>query len=276
MGLFARNKGVSPKLSPAIERGCIRSGVICEALLSLWLRPYLFDPGRLPAHIQTMAAKKTRKKDPKAAFLAAVLTHVPFDGWSGIALTKAARDLDLDKGEVTLLFPGGVNDVLAAYVTAADAAMLVTLDKVDMEGLRIRDRIKTAVKARIEAVADTREAERRALGYLALPFNAPQGLGFVARTVDLMWRAAGDTSTDFNFYTKRMLLGGVYSSTLMYWLNDTSDDYEATWAFLDRRIEDVMQIEKAKAKVKKATADMPSLTKGLARLRYPSNTRMKP
>ena len=223
-----------------------------------------------------MAARKTKKKDPHAAFLDAVLTHVPFDGWSAISITKAARDLNMDEGEATILFPGGVRDVLTAYANRADTAMLAALDKVDMEALRIRERIATAVKARIQAVDDTREAERRALGYAALPPNVPLGLACVARTVDLMWRAAGDTSTDFNFYTKRTLLGGVYSSTLLYWLNDNSDGYEASWAFLDRRIEDVMQIEKAKAQVIKATADMPSLTRALGRLRYPSNARMKP
>ena len=223
-----------------------------------------------------MATRKTKKKDPHAAFLDAVLVHVPFDGWSTIAMTKAARDLKMDEGESTILFPGGVRDVLTAYANRADQAMLAALDKVDMEALRIRERIATAVKARIEAVDDTREAERRALGYVALPFNGRQGLDSVLRTVDLMWRAAGDTSTDFNFYSKRLLLAGVYSSTVLYWLNDNSDGYEASWAFLDRRIDDVMQIEKAKAQVRKATADMPSLTKALARIRYPSSARMKP
>lgn len=225
-----------------------------------------------------MAPKKATPSadEQKAAFLDAALAHVPFDGWSAIAFDKAARDLDMEAGEAALLFPGGVRDVLHAYAAAADIAMLTALKDVDMEAMRIRDRIKTAVQARIEAVADTREAERRAVGYVALPFNAPLGLEFVARTVDLMWRAAGDTSTDFNFYTKRLLLSGVYTSTVLYWLNDQSDGHEATWAFLDRRIEDVMQIEKAKAQVKKATADMPSLTKVLARLRYPSQNRMKP
>ena len=223
-----------------------------------------------------MATRKTKKKDPQAAFLDAVLVHVPFDGWSTIAMTKAARDLKMDEGEATILFPGGVRDVLMAYANRADQAMLATLDKVDMEALRIRERIATAVKARIEAVDDTREAERRVLGYVALPFNGRQGLDSVLRTVDLMWRAVGDTSTDFNFYSKRLLLAGVYSSTVLYWLNDTSEGYEATWAFLDRRIEDVMQIEKAKAQMRKASADMPSLTKALARIRYPSSARMKP
>ena len=225
-----------------------------------------------------MAKKKTEldPNDQKRALLEAALSHVSFDGWSEISLNKAARDLGLDDGTVSLAFPGGVRDLLDTFITDADARMLATLDALDMDSLRIRERIKVAVKARIEAIAPHWEAERRALSYLALPFNAPIGLHQLSRTVDLMWRAAGDTSTDFNFYTKRLLLAGVYSSTLMFWISDHSDVYADTWAFLDRRIESVMQIEKAKAQMQKATENMPSLTRLLSRMRYPSETRMKP
>ena len=224
-------------------------------------------------------AKSEGTKDPgtqKAALLEAMLDHVPFDGWSPISFRKAAADLGLSEGEAMIVFPRGADDALDAFIDDADDKMVTVLAAMNMKEMRIRDRIRAAVRARIEAVADHREAERRAVGYLALPLNAPRALRHLARTVDLMWRAAGDTSTDFSFYTKRMLLSGVYSSTLMYWLNDSSDDHDATWAFLDRRIDDVMQIEKLKAKVKERTADMPSLTKALSRLRYPSDTRMKP
>src|SRR4029077_14179482 len=95
-----------------------------------------------------------------------------------------------------------------------------------------------------------REAARRALALLALPLNAGLGLKLLYRTVDAMWYAAGDTSADFNFYTKRAILAGVYSSTLLYWLNDRAEGSEATWSFLDRRIDDVMKFEKFKDRVR--------------------------
>jgi ubiquinone biosynthesis protein COQ9 len=115
--------------------------------------------------------------------------------------------------------------------------------------LKIRERIKVAVRARIEQTVGGRESVRRGLAMLALPPNGPLGLKLLYRTVDAIWYAAGDTSTDFNFYTKRAMLAGVYSSTLLYWLNDRSGDSEATWAFLDRRIDNVMRFEKLKADV---------------------------
>ena len=127
------------------------------------------------------------------------------------------------------------------------------MEKEGVAGLKIRDRIKGAVRIRLERHAGEREAVRRALAVLSLPFNAGLALKLLYKTVDAMWYAAGDTSTDFNFYTKRATLAGVYSSTLLYWLNDRSPGSEATWAFLDRRIDDVMKIEKLKAQVRSWT-----------------------
>jgi len=124
------------------------------------------------------------------------------------------------------------------------------MEKEGVAGLKMRERIKGAVRIRLERHAGQREAVRRALALLSLPFNAGLALKLLYKTVDAMWYAAGDTSTDFNFYTKRATLAGVYSSTLLYWLNDRSPGSEATWGFLDRRIDDVMKIEKLKARVK--------------------------
>ena len=127
------------------------------------------------------------------------------------------------------------------------------MEKDGVAGLKMRERIKGAVRIRLERHAGEREAVRRALALLSLPFNAGLALKLLYKTVDAMWYAAGDTSTDFNFYTKRATLAGVYSSTLLYWLNDRSPGSEATWGFLDRRIDDVMKIEKLKAQVRSWT-----------------------
>jgi ubiquinone biosynthesis protein COQ9 len=173
-----------------------------------------------------------------------------FDGWSRASLSAAARSLGLPQGEAERLFPGGSLDVLAYVSERADRRMVEDMEAEGVLGLKIRDRIREATRIRLERHVGNREAARRALALLALPFNAPLGLRLLYRTVDAMWYAAGDTSVDFNFYTKRATLAAVYSSTLLYWLNDRSPGSEATWAFLDRRIDNVMQVEKLKAQAR--------------------------
>jgi ubiquinone biosynthesis protein COQ9 len=179
-----------------------------------------------------------------------VAAEAAFDGWSRSALSAAARQLDLPAGEADRLFPGGPVQVLTFVSERADQRMVEDMEKEGVANLKIRDRIKNAVRIRLERHAGEREAARRALALLALPFHAGLALKLLYRTVDAMWYAAGDTSTDFNFYTKRATLAGVYSSTLLYWLNDRSPGSEATWGFLDRRIDDVMRIERLKAQLK--------------------------
>ncbi|MBI3199502.1 MAG: COQ9 family protein [Rhodospirillales bacterium] len=180
----------------------------------------------------------------------AVAADAAFEGWTRTALAAGARRLDLPRGEADRLFPGGPIQVLTHLSGRADLRTVEDMEKEGVAGMKIRDRIKSAVRIRLERHAGEREAVRRALAVLSLPFNAGLGLKLLYKTVDAMWYAAGDTSTDFNFYTKRATLAGVYSSTLLYWLNDRSPGAEATWSFLDRRIDDVMKIEKLKSQVR--------------------------
>jgi len=222
------------------------------------------------------AAESDHLEPIRRQLLDAALPHIPFDGWSQISLSKAAQDCGIDEGTAQLAFPKGAYDLLDSFARRADSAMRSTLAAMDLPDMRVRDRIKAAVTARIDAITEHKEAERRALSFLALPQNLALGPELVARTVDAIWRTAGDTSTDFNFYTKRLLLAGVYSATLMYWLNDSSEGHAGTWAFLDRRIDDVMQIEKAKARLRQAAEKLPSPVGLLGRLRYPGESRMKP
>jgi ubiquinone biosynthesis protein COQ9 len=195
--------------------------------------------------------------DPDAALrdrLADVMAaEAVFDGWTRSALSAAARQLQLPSGEADRLFPGGPVQVLAHISERADLRTVEDMEKEGVAGLKMRERIKGAVRIRLERHAGEREAVRRALALLSLPFNAGLALKLLYKTVDAMWYAAGDTSTDFNFYTKRATLAGVYSSTLLYWLNDRSPGSEATWGFLDRRIDDVMKIEKLKSQVRSWT-----------------------
>jgi ubiquinone biosynthesis protein COQ9 len=205
------------------------------------------------------------------ALLDAVLAHVPFDGWSERALAAAARDLGVDPALALNAFPGGPIDMISAFSARADVAMLEALVASDVGALKVRERIALAVRLRLEAVARHREAERRAVAFGALPQNAPRMLALAYRTVDLIWQAAGDQATDFNHYTKRALLLGVYAATLAHWLADESQDQAATWAFLDRRIADVLKIETVKAAAGALAARLPSPIGVLARLRYGRN-----
>lgn len=183
----------------------------------------------------------------------AMAAEAVFDGWARGALSAAARQLELPPGEADRLFPGGPVQVLTHISERADLRTVEDMEKEGVAGLKMRERIKSAVRIRLERHAGQREAVRRALALLSLPFNAGLALKLLYKTVDAMWYAAGDTSADFNFYTKRATLAGVYSSTLLYWLNDRSPGSEATWGFLDRRIDDVMKIEKLKSQVRSWT-----------------------
>lgn len=187
----------------------------------------------------------------------ASLPHVPFDGWSAASLRRGASDIDLDPADAEALFPGVAQDMIAWHSQMADRRMMEALGGMDLEAMKIRERIATAVMTRLEGNAEHREAIRRALTILALPRNAGLSLKLLYRTVDDMWFAAGDRSTDWNFYSKRLLLSGVYSSTLLAWLEDNSEDFADTRAFLDRRIENVMQVPKIKNRVKEVANLLP-------------------
>ena len=179
----------------------------------------------------------------------AVAAEAVFDGWTRAALQAAGSALGLPEGEADRLFPGGPIAVLAFVSERADLRTVADMETAGVAAMKIRDRIRTAVRLRLERHAGQREAVRRGLSLLAMPFNAGTGMRLLYRTVDALWYAAGDASTDLNFYTKRATLAGVYSSTVLYWLNDRSEGSEATWGFLDRRIDDVMKFETLKARI---------------------------
>ncbi len=186
--------------------------------------------------------------ETRRALLEATLVHVPFDGWSDRALRAGAKDAGIGLDEARRAFPTGitgVRGVLALWSADSDRRMSEELEAMDLGQMRVRDRIAAAVRVRLGLLTGHREALRLALARAVLPGNAPAAMRALYCTVDAMWRAAGDTATDFNFYTKRGLLAAVWSSTLLYWLDDKSEDHEATWAFLDRRIADVMKVPRA-------------------------------
>ncbi|HEY9038458.1 MAG TPA: COQ9 family protein [Roseovarius sp.] len=180
--------------------------------------------------------------------LDAAAAHVPFDGWSEAAFVASARDAGVDIAVARAACPRGAVDLALAYHAAGDRAMLDRLEAADLSDMRFRDRIAAAVRWRLEAAEP--EMVRRGMTLFALPQHAADGARALWQTADHIWCALGDTSDDVNWYTKRATLSGVYGSTVLYWLGDDSPDHAATWEFLDRRIDDVMQIEKIKAKAR--------------------------
>lgn len=204
----------------------------------------------------------------RAKILASALPNVAFDGWTTKLMREAADAAGVSHGEMRLAFPGGITDLVDCFLADGDRRMEETLAKRDLAAMKIRERITLAVRTRIEVDLAQREAVRRAVTLLALPISGGAGPRALYRTVDAIWRAAGDRSTDFNFYTKRAILAGVYSAVTLKWFGDGSEDHAETWAFLDRRIADVMQIEKAKASVQRFGALLPDPAALLGRLRY--------
>jgi ubiquinone biosynthesis protein COQ9 len=191
-----------------------------------------------------------------------------FDGWSPSAVESAANDQGVEPVQARVAVPKDQAGKIDLYIRGVDRALEEWFTPGRLEGRKIREKIRAIVWKRLEIMEPAREAVRRALSILAMPQNVTTGLKTGWRTADVMWRIAGDTSTDYNHYTKRLMLGGVYGSTLLVWLDDQTDARVETARFLDRRIDDVMRIEKLKADWK--NQEHFSVSRFLGRLRYPA------
>ena len=214
--------------------------------------------------------------DPQRRLLEAALPHVAFDGWSDATFRAAVADSGLDDETARSAAPRRGLDLAIMFHRRGDAEMIAAMEAEDLTALRYRDRVVACVRKRIEIAAVEREAVRRGVTLFALPFNAPEGAKLVWGTADAIWNVLGDTSDDYNWYSKRTILSGVYSSTVLFWLGDDSDDAERTWEFLDRRIDGVMQFEKVKAQVrgnKLAQLALWGPKQALSLIRAPSATR---
>lgn len=208
--------------------------------------------------------------DMRAELAAELPQHAAFDGWTPAALDLAAEATGIDPSVARLAFPGGAADMIDAWFAHVDAAMLADLPPEALSAMKVRQRIAALVQARLDLVAHDIEALRRALAVLALPQNLPRTARLNWRAADAMWRAAGDTATDYNHYTKRAILGGVYAATVLAMLGDDSEGRTDTRAFLDRRIDGIMRFEKAKARFSHSAPERISLARFLGRLRYPA------
>lgn len=207
--------------------------------------------------------------DEVRAYLAPLLAlQAAFDGWNEKALTAAAEHSGVDTEMAGLAFNDGPVDMIDAWFQSVDEAMAAKFSEDELSAMKVRERITALVVARLEVLEADREGLRRALAILAAPPNIPVAAKLGWRAADVMWRLAGDTATDYNHYTKRTLLSAVYGSTISVFLDDDSDNYVETKAFLGRRIENVMQFEKVKAKITKPGGDRFSMARFIGRLRY--------
>ena len=206
----------------------------------------------------------------RADLAPAIASNAAFDGWGKEALEMAADAHGVDRDIAALAFADGPLAMIDAWFASIDRAMITAVPADVLAAMKIRDKIRSLVTARIDAVAPDREALRRAFAVLALPQNVVRASKLGWRTVDLIWRLAGDRATDYNHYTKRSILLGVYGATMTVLLDDESAGHQDTLAFLDRRIDGIMRFEKAKAGALKRIEYLPSLTRFVGRLRYPA------
>ncbi|GAB5482892.1 MAG: COQ9 family protein [Parasphingorhabdus sp.] len=207
--------------------------------------------------------------DEVRAYLAPLLaSQAAFDGWNEDAVAAAAKQARVDGDIARLAFNDGPVDMIDAWFQSVDETMVAKYSAEELGAMKIRERITVLVVARLEILEPDREGLRRALALLAVPPNLRTAAKLGWRAADKMWRLAGDTATDYNHYTKRTLLSAVYGSTISVFLDDESDGHAETKAFLDRRIENVMQFEKVKAKLTKPGGDRFSMARFIGRLRY--------
>ena len=205
----------------------------------------------------------------RAALAPIIARNAAFDGWSDTAVETAASARRVDPDVARLAFSGGAVEAIAAWFEAIDRAMIAAVPEDRLAAMKIRERISAQVEARLEALAPDREALRRALAILARPQHALRAAKLGWHAADLMWRRAGDTATDYNHYTKRAILSGVYAATITVFLDDESEGFADTRAFLSRRIDGILSFEKTKAQLLKQRERLPSLSRFIGRLRYP-------
>ncbi len=206
----------------------------------------------------------------RAALAPMIARNAGFDGWSDAAVHAAADEAGVDRDVAKLAFNDNAIDMIDAWIDSIDMELAHRLPAEKLAAMKIRDRITALLATRLEIMAPDRESLRRAMAIMAMPQNLVRSAKIGWRSADRMWRLAGDTASDFNHYTKRMTLSAVYASTLSVFVNDDSDNFADARAFLDRRIDNVMQFEKVKFQAKQRQEYVPSLSRFIGRLRYPA------
>ncbi len=214
-------------------------------------------------------------KKEQQTILDMALPHIAFDGWNDNVLHAATTDAGIDPDLLPLIYPNGITDMIRVFSKTGDRKMLDALSAYNVEKMKIRERITEAVKQRILVDQPHKLAAQKTAIYFARPSKQALSLKLTWASADKIWNWAGDAATDYNHYSKRIILSGILTTTRMVWFGSDEDDLETVWAFLDRRIENVMQFEAAKPKwrkrAEKARGYFPDIWESLARFRYQSN-----
>ncbi|MFV9875317.1 MAG: COQ9 family protein [Rickettsiales endosymbiont of Dermacentor nuttalli] len=193
----------------------------------------------------------------KKTFLLEILKHAPLEGWNNHSINLSTQNLNWNIAYITLLFPNGICDIIEYFTTYIDTHMIEALKKIDLSSMKISARIYIIVQTRLNESLPYRPAIAKMISYCTLPQNALHSINTLWRTADNIWVICKDQSADFNYYTKRLILSGVYSSTLLYWINDYSDNQIETMHFLQRRINDALKISKFKYSLKNTIQNIP-------------------
>ena len=189
-------------------------------------------------------------KDKRQRILNEALKLVPFNGWTSDTLLNSVKAANLDENYAKILFDGDVAKLVEFFINTIENKATSLIDKKYLDTLSVRNRVAYCVKTYLEAANIYKPSIRKTVAFYVSPIRFFDSFKSLWKIADEIWYASGDKSTDYNHYTKRAILSALYSSTLLYWINDKSDNHINSWAFLDRRIENVMQIEKYKSKAK--------------------------
>ena len=181
------------------------------------------------------------------AAIRAILPLVPAMGWTRRAIAAGLREAGLPEEDAEFLFPRGAVTAVEAWLDLADREMAEAAG--DLSDLRTPDRVRTLIATRLRQAAPHKAAVRQAMALLALPWNAAAGIRTAARTASAIWYAAGDTSADFSWYTRRASLTAIYGATLAFWLRDDSEDIGPALDFLDRRLEGLARITRCRRRL---------------------------
>ena len=203
-----------------------------------------------------------------AAVVKATLLHVPFDGWTKKTVKFALNELNLDENDFDGMFPDGIEGLVKFYLQNSDNIMVADYKKISAKPKPTHLKIKKLIILKLSNSIDNKDVIRKTLIWLSKPNNSALAVNSLYNTVDLMWRTAGDISTDFNFYTKRMILSGVYTSTLLAFLGDESFDMDKTEKFLDRRLNDISKITEISNSSKMFAKNIFNLTKNFRNFSY--------
>jgi ubiquinone biosynthesis protein COQ9 len=180
----------------------------------------------------------------KDRILEKTLPLVNEGGWSWDIVLQGTQKADYPDTMALAVFPTGLPDIVAHFSDYTDRKLMERLKSVPLEALRVRDRIRTAIMTRFSILESQKEIVRASLAFWTAPSRVLQGQRVLWRTADKIWIWAGDTATDYNRHTKRALLSSILMGTALVWIDDKSEGRAITGAFVDRRIENVMEIGK--------------------------------